>query len=126
VIFRRVCVVPPALSWRLRRISGRSILFNNGFSSFRQLLWYSPPTFELSGDVPSDLWRSPARSSRTGKFPAVSGGLRRVGWRRLLLFGSGCLPVPMLDKDSWSRTWILPILYKDSEKTKKKRKEKGR
>jgi hypothetical protein len=67
------------------------------------------------------------RSSRTNKFPADFGGLRRVGWRRLLLFGSGCLPIPMSDNDSWSRVWILPILDKESQKqykTKQKQKQK--
>lgn len=46
--------------------------------------------FEFSSnfsDVPGDLWTSPARSSRTGKFSVGSGSFRRVRWRRLLLFG---------------------------------------
>jgi hypothetical protein len=78
----------PALSWRLGRISGRYVVFNSGLSCFPQLLWYFLPTFEFTGDISGDLWRYPTRSSRTGNFPAGSGGLRRVGWRRLLLFGS--------------------------------------
>jgi len=62
----------PALSWRLRWIPCRYVVFSSGFSCFRQLLWYFPPTFEFTGDVPVDLWRYLARSSRTGNFSAGS------------------------------------------------------
>jgi len=114
-----------AASGCLRRVSGGSVVFTGDLWQlmvFSWLLaafvvfWYFPPTFELSGDVPGDMWCSPARLSPAGKFLV---GLRRV-------VGDGGLCLVTCISFGFSNRSVHKKKQKKTQKKKRKKKRKGK
>jgi hypothetical protein len=77
----------PAGLWSFLMVS---VVFDSCCGVFREILC-SPVTYAIFLAICGLLRRDLVV---TGNLPAGSGDFGRVDWRRLLLFGYGCLPVP--------------------------------